>query len=84
MVDEGGSKETDICPLTISTPLPLQLSSPTPHNCHPTLEESHDVSLQSSELTQTTYYEDHLEIDNPNTTRTLEYTKDKYNAKIIK
>jgi hypothetical protein len=23
-------------------------------------------------------------IDNPNTTQTLEYTKDKYNAKIIK
>jgi hypothetical protein len=25
-----------------------------------------------------------LENDNPNTTQTLEYTKDKYNAKIIK
>jgi hypothetical protein len=25
-----------------------------------------------------------MRADNPNTTRTLEYTKDKYNAKIIK
>jgi hypothetical protein len=27
---------------------------------------------------------EHQNIDNPNTTQTLEYTKDKYNAKIIK
>jgi hypothetical protein len=26
----------------------------------------------------------HPSVDNPNTTQTLEYTKDKYNAKIIK
>jgi hypothetical protein len=44
-----------------------------------TLSDDSGIRVQSK-----TYRPDHHSGDNPNTTQTLEYTKDKYNVKIIK